>query len=132
MHGIYRINDRGSRRRVALRYGWQPRDEGRSHGGGAVWLRGRLDNIIALITPEDGLAKHDCGGFSACACGVRQVFAGPVCDPGSPLGGLVRPPKLDDVRRCVRSFRDTDLIRTIPFIRLVGVVIVFAGNVAPS
>ncbi len=55
---------------------------------------------------------------------------GPVCAPYSHLGGLVRvrPPVLDDVRRCEAGH--TSPIMATPFIKLVGVAILIAKKVA--
>ena len=75
---------------------------------------GRPNKVIALIYPEDGLAED--GGFRVCACGVCRESAGPICAPGSPLGGLVRPPELDDVLMCARSGHTPPIMST-PFIK---------------
>ena len=50
-----------------------------------------MDLCIVLITPEDGLTEDGGNRFLVCACCACQVSAGPVCVPGSPLGGLMSP-----------------------------------------
>ena len=66
-----------------------------------------------------------------CACGARGGSVGPVYAPDSPLGGLVRPPNLDDPRWCVRSGHLAP-IRSTSFIRLAGVAIVINRKMASS
>ena len=47
-----------------------------------------------------GFRKTVAATFVVCAYCACLGFAGTVCAPGLPLGGLVRPLNLDDVRMC--------------------------------
>ena len=85
---------------TVARAGHRMRDDGRTQGGGAVWLCSSVDGDLCkdrtlIYVLKMGQQKSSSATSEACACGVRRESTGPVRATDSPLEGLVRLPVLD-------------------------------------
>jgi hypothetical protein len=116
-HGIYRINNDGSRWRGTTGFRWR-----RCAWLGCNWRRGdivgtpgKVNELIFVL--KIGRQKIVVATFGACTYGRDCGPVEPFCAICWPFGGLVRPRALNDVRR--RGWDMYGPIMITPIIKLV-------------